>query len=368
MSKNLQVFNQTYLAARDNFLQATTGKAARIYSIEHPLSGPSGEPLHVDVAVFGSPQAANTVFLTSGVHGPELIAGSACQIDLVNGGKLAALPADVKVVLIHAINPWGSAHGRRYTEDNVDLCRNFTVFPTQTEVSERLIDLQEAIDSASLEPADVAGSDAIIERFIEENGLGAFINVALSGQYHFPSGIGFGGKEPAWSRSTIEQIITEEGRSARHVYMVDYHTGYGPYAHGCVVAMQTGSKLERAHEVFGDWILAPRARPTATTYETTGHTTDGYEAMLPDAEVIAGVLEIGTLPQPQLVAAMINEHRHTRHLASTPDDPRLKAARDAFKAFFAPDDPHWQNYVLHRGEQIFDQVLADISRRLPDRC
>ena len=34
-------------------------------------------------------------------------------------------PADVRVVMIHALNPYGMAWVRRVNEDNVDLNRNF---------------------------------------------------------------------------------------------------------------------------------------------------------------------------------------------------------------------------------------------------
>ena len=39
-----------------------------------------------------------------------------------------ALAAGLRVVLLHAINPWGFSWARRVTEDNVDLNRNFRDF------------------------------------------------------------------------------------------------------------------------------------------------------------------------------------------------------------------------------------------------
>jgi len=61
--------------------------------------------------------------LISGTHGIEGFAGSACQAGILHAG--IELPPDTGLLLVHAINPYGFAWGRRVNEDNVDLNRNF---------------------------------------------------------------------------------------------------------------------------------------------------------------------------------------------------------------------------------------------------
>ena len=63
---------------------------------------------------------------TSGVHGVEGYAGSAVQQALLR--LHSATPPTNKLrtslLLIHAVNPYGMAHYRRFNENNVDLNRN----------------------------------------------------------------------------------------------------------------------------------------------------------------------------------------------------------------------------------------------------
>lgn len=49
--------------------------------------------------------------------------GAAVQLALLD--ELLALPDDVALVLVHAINPYGFAHVRRVDGQNIDLNRNF---------------------------------------------------------------------------------------------------------------------------------------------------------------------------------------------------------------------------------------------------
>ena len=63
--------------------------------------------------------------LISGTHGVEGFAGSALQVGLLDEGIQNELSPESAVLMIHAINPYGMAHLRRFNEDNVDLNRNF---------------------------------------------------------------------------------------------------------------------------------------------------------------------------------------------------------------------------------------------------
>ena len=118
------LFSADFAAARAKFLAACTLRGLAPQTHLHPLAGAHGEMLATDVVRIGPDDAARLLVLTSGVHGVELFAGAGCQIDWLLTHPADALPRDTAVVLVHAINPWGASWLRRYTEDNVDLCRN----------------------------------------------------------------------------------------------------------------------------------------------------------------------------------------------------------------------------------------------------
>jgi hypothetical protein len=90
-----------------------------VRTILHPRLGPDGETLAVDVASVGSPDARNVLVMVAGVHGVEGYFGSGVMIGLLSTAR--SVPHDVRAVLVHGANPWGWAHGRRFTEENVDL-------------------------------------------------------------------------------------------------------------------------------------------------------------------------------------------------------------------------------------------------------
>ena len=114
------MFHPTYEDARATFrlMSENAGGVLHAWEIIPPEDG-EAEGLTIDAAVFGDGPKA--LILSSGLHGVEGFAGSAIQLDLIRRG----IPNDIRVVLIHAINPFGMAKIRRVNENNVDLNRNF---------------------------------------------------------------------------------------------------------------------------------------------------------------------------------------------------------------------------------------------------
>ena len=70
-----------YPAARAAFIAAATAAGARQASYPHPLQGPAGEALSVDVAELGPADAEHVVLVTSATHGVEGYCGSALQTE-----------------------------------------------------------------------------------------------------------------------------------------------------------------------------------------------------------------------------------------------------------------------------------------------
>ena len=120
-----KLFSSDYSEARVKFLAACDAASVPVEHFRNPETGPNGEPLYTDVAVLGPNDAERVLLLCSGTHGVEGFAGSAIQTGLLSEEITARLPDGVRLVMIHALNPFGFAHLRRVNEDNVDLNRNF---------------------------------------------------------------------------------------------------------------------------------------------------------------------------------------------------------------------------------------------------
>lgn len=124
--KYLEAFSPDYAIARERFRvkSLACGYDCTAYPIDQV--SPSGEELTIDIAIAGTSNPKRTVVISSGLHGVEGFLGSAIQLALLEQRQiLTSRSPDTRVVLIHALNPYGSAWRRRWNEDNVDLNRNF---------------------------------------------------------------------------------------------------------------------------------------------------------------------------------------------------------------------------------------------------
>ena len=121
-------FSPDYTTARERFRAEA---CARGFGHEaFPVGGidPDGADLTIDAAIWGSSRSRHAVVVSSGLHGVEGYLGSAVQLAFLRQGfGEPALPDNVAVVLLHALDPFGFAWGRRFDEENVDLNRNFLV-------------------------------------------------------------------------------------------------------------------------------------------------------------------------------------------------------------------------------------------------
>lgn len=357
------VIEPDYAGARVRFLSVCDSARLSVESYLHPLKAPDGTALATDVVRIGPTSASRLLVLTSGAHGPELMVGSACQSAWLKEGDLAKLPPDTAVLLVHAINPWGTAHQRRNTEDNVDYCRNWIDHQALLPVNAAYESLHEAATCDPSRPESVAQADAVLARYRERHGGAALYGALMAGQFQHANGLGYGGRAPTWSRRTMESILAKHAAKSQRVCLVDYHTGVGPYGYGSIVALQVGDPLARVRAAFGGWVIAPNeaGRP-ADFVPVTGHTTPGYESALKGSEVMAVVLEFGTYAADLMLTRLLADHRLT--FAPRADASALRTARAEVQRFFQPTDSYWRETVLYRSGQVISQALNYL--RTPD--
>ena len=117
-------FPADYRQARRNFIAACQKAGVDSIARVHPgAKGPDGKPLFIDSAALGPRGAKKALLLIAGTHGVEGYFGSGAMTGLLRQGLKP--PPDTRLVLVHALNPYGFAWDRRVNEDNVDLNRNF---------------------------------------------------------------------------------------------------------------------------------------------------------------------------------------------------------------------------------------------------
>src|ERR1700761_5373628 len=107
-------FPPDYAAARANFLKAAGDADLGTTSRVHPNARTrDGKSLFLDTAVIGPREAGTALLMISATHGVEGYFGSGVQTGLMREGLVARAPKDTKIVLLHALNPYGFIWDRR---------------------------------------------------------------------------------------------------------------------------------------------------------------------------------------------------------------------------------------------------------------
>jgi hypothetical protein len=356
----MQYFSANYLEARQKFLDASHAAGADLEHFRNPHTGPQGEPLFTDVALIG-PKDANTILvLSSATHGVEGFTGSAIQTALLQEG-FGELPLDTALLFLHAINPYGFAHLRRFNEDNVDLNRNFADHTKPYPANPGYEVLAAAISPASLSMWANAKSTMKFFWYGLTNGRDALKQAISSGQYTHPQGLFYGGKEETWSNKTIRIIANQYLDSAKRVVIIDFHTGLGPYGNAEVIMNEPEQSpaYKRAVTWWGD-----RVRTTVSGGSVSIHLEAtlklGFSTMLPDAEITAVSLEFGTVEMKQVFWVLRAENWLHHH--GSPDHPRAKEIKEDLLRAFYPDQDDWRIKVWEHGRTVVELVLQQLKK------
>ena len=113
-------FPRTYRGARKAFIAACQRARADSIARVHPTAaGPNGNPLFIDSVALGPRGARKALLLIAGRDGRDGCMGSGLLAGLLDAGIHP--PADARLVMIHALNPFGMARGRCENEDGFDL-------------------------------------------------------------------------------------------------------------------------------------------------------------------------------------------------------------------------------------------------------
>jgi hypothetical protein len=361
-------FSQSYAEAREKFLATATAAGAQIVdSFRHPLKGPSGGELATDVAWLGPRDARKLLVLTSSTHGIEGYCGSGCQISwLANRHYHRDGRPDVAAVLIHAINPHGFAHGRRVTEENVDLNRNFVDFAQPLPRNPDYEALQEHVNPREWTPEVLARADAAIAAFYKMPNTDFVPKAVHRGQYVNPQGTFYGGARPSWSRRTLEAITVKWLRGASDLCLVDYHTGLGPMGFGDLYyGGRTGEGMARqwfdhVTPTLEDLEAAKKDPSIHVPGSLAGTLSQSLVGALPDTRCTVGGIEYGTRPVREVLGALRADN--WLHARGDPASVMGREIKLRVREAFYPSIPEWPIMVTSRSNDILRQALAGLAR------
>lgn len=346
-------FCDDYVTARARFREAARGARYELVAVPIGQHGPDGSELTLDVALRGPDTAARALVISSGLHGIEGYFGSAVQCAWLTD-PARAVPADRRIVLVHALNPYGFAWRRRVNEDNVDLNRSFMrrgqpyegADPGYRELN-RLLNPERA--PRRVEPFLLAAVPALLK-----HGFRTLKNAVAQGQYEFPRGLFYGGRGLSRTGQLLRTHLPGWLGRPEQVMHLDLHTGrgaYGSYAL-CVDLPSESERVWRLRTLFG--VEAVESfDPHGVLYEIRGALGPWLEELFPRVQYDCLLAEFGTYHAIKVLEAM--RYENLAHHHATDARVRERAKRKLFEAF-CPRSPRWRELVLERALRVIEQA------------
>ena len=347
-------FSPSYTVARQRFRKAADSIGAVL--TRHPITaaGPC-QDLTIDVATIGSSAPSWTVVITSGLHGIEGFFGSAIQLAWLTQAGRRPQPTRGRVVLVHAVNPFGFAELRRTNEDNIDLNRNFFDSPVSYSGTP---DGYHAV-SPYLNPASPPSRCELFHLkalwLIGRFGFQAVRETVAGGQYSYPRGLFFGGHGPTSSTLILQNNLPRWIARSHSILHIDLHSGLGRFAQHRLLLEKSEpvSRIGWYQNIFGRDAVEPATSRYRTAYRATGTLGDwtirhlGKEYRFVNAE-------FGTYSTLRVLSALRAENR--AYFFDQPGTSAYTATKAELLECFCPSNDRWRTQVVTGGLAIIDRA------------
>jgi hypothetical protein len=367
---NLTTYSPDYATARQRFIAAAAQLGFTLLTYPIAERGPHGELLTVDVAIYDDAAAGRdtALILSSGIHGVEGYFGSALQLSLLAHWLLhpEQLPTQ-RIVLIHALNPYGFAWRRRANEDNVDLNRNLILPHEQFHGSPPLYAALDQLLNPPCAPQARDGFPAQLAPFGIQYGINELTDAITCGQYDFPNGLYYGGSQPsALSHLLSDHLKTWLG-NAQQIIHLDVHTGLGTWARYKLLFDHpiTDARYAQMQQYFGADVLEAREEMSGSIW--SGGLGHFCRMLVGERDYVCAVAEFGTYTSLKVLGGMRTENQSYVWLKGDDLQTRtqIERSKQRLVELFCPSSTRWRQQTLRRGLQLISQALKALQSQ-PD--
>lgn len=352
-------FSRDYFTARQRFREAANQLGWHLEALPIDQVGPNGEQLTIDVACSTTQDTDDVLVVSSGIHGVEGFFGSAVQLAMLRQWKQKAAPK-IKIVFIHALNPYGMAWLRRVNEDNVDPNRNFLLPGDSFAGADKNYALMDNILNPKRPPNFWQSFYPKVMWLIARHGLPAFKQAVASGQYEFPHGLFFGGKGPCRSQQLLLENMPRWLKGNKRVVHIDFHTGLGKYASWKHLL---DSPLTPSQQQWLDQYQGSNSyelcHAEGIAYESRGDLGRWCVAHQFSPDYLFLCTEFGAYNEVKILHGLREENR--AHLWGDPKSLAAIAAKKRLKQLFCPRSKKWRRAVLNEGMMIVKQAVQGLE-------
>jgi len=364
-SSNTKYFKWDYYSARGLFRSEIRRLKGELHSI--PMAVEDLD-LTIDVGVFRRSSKKMLIHI-SGTHGVEGFAGSAVQNAVLEQSNMTSNDDDLPtLVFVHALNPYGMANLRRWNENGVDLNRNFL---TEKQFQQRLAMDQNQFGYEDIYPEinpphTLHWTDFFWIRtaiFILRFGYMPLKLAIITGNYHFPHSLFYGGQQLQPSHVAISQFLKThfDLKRVEALAVLDIHTGLGPSGFDTLVLEGTTTH-DDAIRIFGKEMehhlvrVKGQNQGALNCYEhVAGGVPNGIVSLFPSTlpKALPLTLEYGTIPILFVYKALRAEGASFRDGTSN----RVQDAQNLRDAFYLHRNSKWQDQVVTRGVVLTEQLF-----------
>jgi hypothetical protein len=355
-------FPADYRQARHDFIHACEQAGVDVVARVHPgVEGRDGKPLFLDTAVIGPRNATKALLMISATHGVEGYFGSGVQTGLMREGLATRAPADTKIVLLHALNPYGFSWDRRVNEDNADINRNCVDF-AHPPANEPYDKLAAAISPKDISDAAMKAANAKLTEYLKSHGAFALQEAISKGQYKYSDGVYYGGSHESWSVKMLKDVFVETLAHVEKLTVIDFHTGLGEFGAGEMITedLPGSAPYKRARAMWGKRVASSEAGESVSA-PLSGTLDRAVATWLKAVELTFAALEVGTRDTRAVFNALRKDNwlhcfAPGRHKNGQAESIRLEL-RDAFY----PDTAEWKRMVWGHANEVVGAALKALA-------
>ncbi len=357
-------FSSTYLEAKRRFLEAAATANAQL---SHYPINPNTPELSIDLAFLpnkGAIKKPSCLVISSGVHGVEGFLGSAVQLALLDQLDTLAKHSSNRpdILLIHGINPYGFHHRRRVNEHNVDLNRNFLEEGEFVGAPKGYKQLYHFLNHEK--PAgrwSLFYFEALYNllRF----GLTKLKESVAPGQYEFPKGVFYGGRQQEASTQILMNEVYPQLQNYEHILHLDYHTGLGSFGDYklLLTKCETPSSVHWYQQHFDPTRTESMLSEAKVGYRSTGLLGEWFQERLGVDRYRFATVEFGTYHAVRVAKALALENQAHHFGAINP--ARKEALSANLLERFYPDSDTWKRSCLTHGLDVIRQGLHSFDHQ-----
>ncbi len=367
-------FKESYKDCRLAFVNRTLALSGNFHSVENgsiKVDSHRDDDLYIDWCYLPAQvYKRKLLIINSGLHGIEGYTGSAIQSAFIERFLDNSWPDDTGVLLIHGINPYGFKNDRKVTENNIDLNRNCVLghqmFDIENEGYNKLYDFFVPNYPVELHNFNNRLFHVLtIEKIVKET-MPVMRQAALQGQYKYPNGFYYGGKNFEPQIIALKDLLIEKTKAYQMMVNLDLHTAYGERGKLHLFISRPESKLvEKAVETLFeekniDW------GDSDDFYTVNGDYVNWANNLVPDVFCIPAVFEFGTMNSQKLFGSikslqiMIIENQG--HQFGYTDKKNEKEVKELFREMYYPKSAQWRASVLQESYETIRLMLDNLDK------